>query len=60
VHCEPGQMCQWLMNTRDIIFKLHSPDVAADSPQRSWYTMYDPVATESHCPQIVVALLSRT
>lgn len=24
------------------------PDVAADSPQRSWYTVYVPVTTESH------------
>lgn len=32
------------------------PEVAADMPQRSWYTVYPPVASESHCPHMVVAL----
>lgn len=31
------------------------PEVAASMPHRSWYRVYVPVATVSHCPQISVA-----
>lgn len=34
------------------------PEVAADSPHRLLYRVYVPVATESHCPQKVLALFS--
>jgi len=31
------------------------PEVAEDSPHRLLYTVYVPVTTESHCPDIMVS-----